>query len=278
MDSLFKFLKRIHFLLIFLILEVISIVNLVKGDVRKNSVFHTSANYVVGSLYNFAWKYVGYFNLREENKILTEKLSEIKAGSENSYIMDTAKFHDHRDISGILKYKYITASVIKNSVSRQNNFLTLDVGSDHGVKADMGVISASGVVGVVVATSKHFSLVISMLNKKISISAKLKKTNFYGSIIWPGEDYRYAIFTEIPNHVDIAAGDTVETSGYSAIFPPGLPVATIETFEKNSDDNFYTIKVKLLTDLKHISNVFVIENLMQEEQLELETQESKFVQ
>jgi rod shape-determining protein MreC len=261
-----------------LILEVISIVNLVKGDVRKNSVFHTSANYVVGSLYNFAWKYVGYFNLREENKILTEKLSEIKAGSENSYIMDTAKFHDHRDISGILKYKYITASVIKNSVSRQNNFLTLDVGSDHGVKADMGVISASGVVGVVVATSKHFSLVISMLNKKISISAKLKKTNFYGSIIWPGEDYRYAIFTEIPNHVDIAAGDTVETSGYSAIFPPGLPVATIETFEKNSDDNFYTIKVKLLTDLKHISNVFVIENLMQEEQLELETQESKFVQ
>lgn len=278
MDTLIKFLKNIHALLVFIVLEVISIVSLVSGDVRRNSVFNTSANTIIGNIYDFTWRYVGYFNLKEENAALMQQLSNIRSSSKESFVVDTAQFRSKNDSLGVLKYKYITASVVKNSVSRQNNFMTIDVGSDHGVAPDMAVVSPSGVIGIVVAVSSHYALAISVLNSKIGVSAKLKSQSFYGSVVWPGEDYRYVILHEIPNHVDLCKGDTIVTSGYSAIFPPGLPVGTIDDFEKNSDDNFYTIKVKLLTDLKRISDVMIIENVMQKEQLQLEEQESKFVQ
>ncbi len=278
MDSLFRFLKRIHFLLIFILLEVVSIIMLVRGDTRHNSVFNTSANYMIGSIYDFTWKYVGYFHLREENAMLMQQLSNIKTNSNDFIRIDTATFQDHADSTGRVDYRLRTASVIKNSVSRHSNFLTLDIGSDDGIKPDMGVMSAAGVAGVVVAVSKHYALAISILNRKTGISAKLKGSNFYGSITWPGDDYRYAILNEIPNHVELHQGDTAVTSGYSAIFPVGIPVATIEDFYKNSDDNFYSIKVKLLTDLKCLTNVFVIENILQDERKKLEEQETKIAQ
>lgn len=278
MDSLLNFLKNIHFLLIFIVLEVISLVSLIGQDVKRNSVFYTSANYIAGQIYDLTWRYVGYFYLREENAALMQQLSKIRSNSSTSYFLDTAKFHERIDTAGKLKYRYITASVVKNSVARQNNFLTLDAGSNKGITTDMGVVSASGAVGIVVAVSENYSLAISILNKKIGISAKLKNSNFYGSIIWTGENYRYAVLNEIPNHVELKQGDTVVTSGYSSIFPPEIPIATIESFEKNSEDNFYKINVRLLTDLKCLSNVFVIENLMQDEQLQLESLESKITE
>jgi rod shape-determining protein MreC len=278
MDSLLIFLKRIHVLLVFIVLEVTAIVFVVRGDVQRNSVFATSANYIMGNIYDITWRYVGYFNLREANVSLLKQLAQNRNNT-NAYINDTATFRDFVDTTNRkLKYRFITASIIKNSVSRQNNFITLDVGREKGVKEDMGVVSPDGVVGIVVAVSDHFSLALSVLNKKIGISAKLKANNFYGSILWPGKDYKRAILTEIPNHVELKEGDTVVTSGYSAVFPGGIPIATVDTFEKNSEDNFYNINVKLLTDLKCVSNVFVIENLMQDEQLNLESREYKFVQ
>jgi len=279
MDSLLIFLKKIHLFLIFIILEILSIVMVVGGDVKRNSIFNTSANYITGKVYDFVWRYVGYFYLREENVALMQTLLKFNSVNESAFIADTARFHNNVDtVSKKLKYKYMTASVIKNSVSRQNNFLTLDVGRKNGVKQDMGVVSVSGVVGIVVGVSDNFSLAISVLNKKVNLSAKLKDSNFYGSVIWLGENYRKAILTEIPNHVEIHQGDTVVTSGYSAIFPPNIPIGVISSFEKNSEDNFYTIEIDFLTDLKCVSNVFIIENLMQEEQFSLENMEDKVAQ
>lgn len=278
MDSLLRFLKNIHFQLIFIALEVIALILAIGGDAKRNSVFCTSANFVTGRIYDLAWNYVSYFNLREENAMLMEQLSNIRRKNSMFYVSDTAKFHTQTDSLGKLKYRFITASVLKNSINSKNNFMTLDVGEAEGVHPDMAVVSASGAVGIVVNTSEHFSLAISLLNNKVGISAKLKNSNFYGKLNWTGEDYHTAILHEIPNHVILNVGDTVVTSGYSAIFPPGIPVAVIDSFERNSDDNFYSIKVKFTTDLKCLANVFVIENLMQDEQYQLEEEESKFVQ
>lgn len=278
MDSLLRFLKSIHFQLIFIALEVIALILAIGGDAKRNSVFCTSANFVTGRIYDLAWNYVGYFNLREENAMLMEQLSNLRRKNSMFYVSDTAKFQTQTDSLGKLKYRFITASVLKNSINSKNNFMTLDVGEAEGVHPDMAVVSASGAVGIVVNTSEHFSLAISLLNNKVGISAKLKNSNFYGKLNWTGEDYHTAILHEIPNHVILNVGDTVVTSGYSAIFPPGIPVAVIDSFERNSDDNFYSIKVKFTTDLKCLANVFVIENLMQDEQYQLEEEESKFVQ
>ncbi|MBR4215858.1 MAG: rod shape-determining protein MreC [Bacteroidales bacterium] len=278
MDSLFRFLKKIYFQIIFIALEVVALILAIGGDAKRNSVFCTSANFVTGRIYDAAWTYVRYFNLREENAMLMEQLSNVRRKNSDFYVSDTATFRNHADSTGKLKYRFITASVLKNSINQKNNFMTLDVGEKQGVRPDMAVVSAAGAVGIVVNTSENFSLAISLLNNKVGISAKLKNSNFYGKLNWTGEDYHTAILHEIPNHVTLQVGDTVVTSGYSAIFPPNIPVAVIESFERNSDDNFYSIKVKITTDLKCLAEVFVIENLMQEEQYQLEQQESKFVQ
>lgn len=277
MDSLLRFLKKIHFQIIFIALEVIALILAIGGDAKRNSTFCTSANFITGAIYNATWSYVRYTNLREENDMLMEQLLNARRKSSIFYAADTATFKNQNDSTGKLKYRVITASVLKNSTNRSNNFMTLDVGEKQGVRPDMAVVSAAGAVGIVVNTSENFSLAISLLNNKVGISAKLKNSNFYGKLNWDGEDYHTAILHEIPNHVPIQSGDTVVTSGYSAIFPPGIPIAVIDSFVRNSDDNFYSIKVRFTTDLKCLSNVFVIENTMQEEQYQLEAEESKFV-
>lgn len=276
MESLLAFLKKIHFFLIFLLLEAISLSLVVGSDEKRNGLVLTSCNRISGNIYDIASSYMGYFNLRGENIFLTRELAQLKSFSQMAWYRDTASFKF--DTTFIPKYQFIPASILKNSVNKTNNFLTLNVGSKHGIHPDMGVVSSQGIVGVVVSVSENFCLVISILNKKIGFSAKLKNNNFYGSMVWPGDDYRYAILNEIPNHVEVNKGDTVVTSGYSAIFPMGIVVGTVDDFSKNSDDNFYTIKLELASNLKNIQQVFVIHNTMQEEQLELEKHESEFVQ
>ncbi|MBQ1884155.1 MAG: hypothetical protein II165_03960, partial [Bacteroidales bacterium] len=137
MDSLLRFLKSIHFQLIFIALEVIALILAIGGDAKRNSVFCTSANFVTGRIYDLAWNYVSYFNLREENAMLMEQLSNIRRKNSMFYVSDTAKFQTQTDSLGKLKYRFITASVLKNSINSKNNFMTLDVGEAEGVHPDM---------------------------------------------------------------------------------------------------------------------------------------------
>ena len=151
------------------------------------------------------------------------------------------------------------------------NYLTLDKGWEQGIRTEMGVISTDGVVGITIGVSKNFTSVMSVLNKNFHLSARLKKNNYFGTLSWEGTDYRYATLTEIPHHVDIQAGDTVITSGYSAIFPEGIPVGIVEKAELR-DAIFFTATVKLFTDFKHLVYVDIIGNLKKQEQRNLENQ------
>jgi rod shape-determining protein MreC len=170
------------------------------------------------------------------------------------------------------QYEYMPVKVINNSINRQNNYLTISKGSIQGLQPEMAVISSYGIVGVIKKTSGNFSSVISVLNINFKVSAKIKKNGYFGSLSWDGKDYTIANLNEIPLHVDILRGDTVITSGYSAIFPEGVLIGTILSFDKKSGNNFYDIKVKLSTDYKNLSVVYAIKNLFKNEQLKLESQ------
>jgi rod shape-determining protein MreC len=126
------------------------------------------------------------------------------------------------------------------------------------------------VVGVVTSVSKSYASGLSLLNPRWSISAKLKNSGYYGSLRWNGQNYRQADLQEIPIHVNLATGDTVVTSGYSSIFPEGLLIGTILSFDKPQGENYYNIKVKLAVDFKSIRYVHVIENVKKEELKALE--------
>jgi len=135
----------------------------------------------------------------------------------------------------------------------------------------MAVISPDGVAGIIISSSENFSVAMSLLNLDFHLSARIMSNGYFGSISWDGRDYRYAILNEIPLHVVINKGDTVKTTGYSAIFPQGVLVGVVNDFEKTGGD-FYKIRILLATDFKKIDYVSVIGNLKKIEQVDIEKQ------
>jgi rod shape-determining protein MreC len=168
------------------------------------------------------------------------------------------------------QYTYITARVINNSVNRRNNYLTLDKGSLQGIEKDMGVISSSGVVGIVKDVSKHYCTVMSVLHKNTRISARFNHNNYFGSPVWDGNDSREATLLDIAKHVKFSVGDTLVTTVFSSIFPEGVMVGVVKESNIKKGDNFYKITVNLSANFLNLSHVYIVNNLLKKEQQELE--------
>lgn len=225
-------------------------------------------------LYSAEESVTGYFHLRENNEALQKQNNELelKIAKLESAILQ------YTDTSGIAlmrmkvadEFSLIPARVIQNSVSHLRNYVTLNIGKADGVLPEMGVANSQGIVGVVSQVSDHYSVVIPVLNPQIRFSCKLKKLNASGSLVWDGYDRRYAYLEEIPPYVSVSKGDTVVTSGFSAIFPEGIMVGTVEEYEIGEDANFLKLKVRLSTRFDALSNVRVIRYVHREELKQLE--------
>ncbi len=250
----------------FLFFEAFAIFLSIKHSNVKTQAFITSANTVSGFFNRQFSSVSNYFSLNktnqkllEENEKLQNKLSKINSVLEKS----ASEIRDN-------KFTYQTAEIIKNSVSRTNNFLTINKGSKDGVKQDMAIISADGIVGITAKVGRHYTTVISILNSKLKISGKLKRTDYFGSVYWEAGDHRYVILSEIPNHIDVKIGDEIVTSGYSAIFPEGIPIGIVYKIHDVKENNFFKIQVKLTPDFKNLRYIYVVNNSKREEQLDIE--------
>lgn len=270
MRNLLLFLWRHFNLILFILMQIFSIILMVNNNSFQRSSAISSANRVAGSFYAMVNTVEGYFNLRETNMLLAEENARLHSISPAAY----AKYINQKvtvmDTVYKQQYEYVFANVVNNSVGRRNNYLTLDKGSLHGIKPEMAVITASGIVGITKDVSPHFSSVLSVLNKEARISAKIRKNDFFGSLYWEGNNYAYGTLTDIPTHAGIRKGDTIVTNAYSRIFPNNIMIGFIESFSVKPGDNFYSIKVRFSTDFKNISQVYVIKNLLKEEQKSLE--------
>ncbi|HES59366.1 MAG: rod shape-determining protein MreC [Bacteroidales bacterium] len=267
MNTLLKVIVRFHFLLIFIILETISLSLFISEDINKKNVVYSSANVVSGYFYNKINNWRSYFILAKENEDLRAENLKLK---NDIQIIEKNKDNKSFQKSDSLQYPYIAAKVINNTVYKGKNYMTIDKGKLDGVDKDCGIIGNEGIVGVVAAVSNRYALVVSLLNERLALSAKIKKNNYFGTLKWNADDYRFAEFTEIPNHTNINIGDTVVSSGFSAIFPEGINLGVIYKVETSESNNFYDLKVKLSTDFKSIRNVYVIKNLQRKEQINLE--------
>ena len=163
----------------------------------------------------------------------------------------------------------------RNSLNKADNYITLDRGSSDGIRPEMGVVDANGVVGIVYKTSPRYSLVIPLLNSKSSISCKIVGSEYFGYLKWEGGDSRFAYLKDLPRHAEFNLGDTVVTSGYSTVFPEGVMVGTVDDMSDSHDGLSYLLKIKLATDFGKVSNVRVISRSGQEEQNMLEKEREK---
>jgi rod shape-determining protein MreC len=269
MRSLLNFLARYNNLIIFLILEGIAIYLLATGNNYHNT---RVVNGVRGLTQGIEAKITNtrnYLSLRSINENLAKENIALRKSIRRFDTQENSLFFSVSDSTYQQQYLHTSAEVIDNSTNRQKNFFTLNKGEHQGVKIDMAVTSGDGVAGVVVGCSENYSVVMSLLNLDFKLSTRIKSNGYFGSLGWDGRDYRQAILNEIPQHVNVNVGDTIETTGYSAIFPEGVIVGTVSNFEKIGGD-FYKISVSLVTDFKKLHFVDVIGNLKKTEQLELE--------
>jgi rod shape-determining protein MreC len=269
MRSLLNFLARYNNLIIFLILEGLAVYLLATGNNYHNTRILNSFRNLTQGIEERINNSRTYLNLRQinsglaaENVALRNNLSKLIKSENELFFSVTDSVHSQQ-------YLHTSAEVISNSINRQKNFFTINRGSRQGIYVDMAITSENSVAGVIVGCSRNYSVAMSLLNLDFKLSARIKTNGYFGSLSWNGRDYRYAILNEIPQHVPVTVGDTIETTGYSAIFPEGILIGTVSDFEKMGGD-FYRISILLATDFKKLHFVDIIGNMKKSEQLELE--------
>lgn len=280
MRELLNFFIRHSKWFVFAIYIVASIFLLVRSNPAHQNIYLTSANAISATVYNWSNNVSGYINLRDNNENLNrrnaELLAQVSVLEQQVLALQERLMLDSLELPEVLKpYDFITAHVIKNSIMQEHNYLTINKGSLEGVKPEMGVIDQNGVVGVINVVGLNSARVISLLNPHFRLSCKIKGNDSFGSLVWDGKDPRFAILEELPRHTVYQAGDTVVTSGYSAVFPPGIPVGIVEPNSKSGNDNLFALKIRLLTDFSTLDNVQVVVNYIAEELQALEEKEKQ---
>lgn len=254
--------------MLFLLLLGISLGLTIQSHSFHRSKVISSANFLSGGVYEKINRVNEYLSLRAENDELVLENARLKSLLFNKE--DTTKPPTPDSIKGVKPSDIIVSKVIHNSYNTHENYITLNSGDKEGVKPDMGVINSLGIVGVIDNTSTNYSTVVSILNTKSHINAKIKKSNHFGSLTWDGKSTGFVQLEDVPRLASIKKGDTIVTGGQSVIFPEGINIGTVDVVYKKDNTSFYVIKVKLFNDMTNLGHVYIIKSKGREELINLE--------
>ncbi len=248
---------------------------MVRNQGYQGSQVLNSSNAVVANVYTAASNTREYFGLKQENDKLAAENAILRNLLKSNYSVIPLTEYEKMDTLYKQQYSYMSGKVVNSSVNKRRNYLTINIGSEQGVTYDMGIMSSNGIVGYVTNVSRDFSSAMSLLHKDAKVNCQLKKDGMNGLLVWPGEDYQHCSLTDIPTHAKIKRGDTIVTSELSGIFPEGLFVGTVESWEQGQNESFFTVKVKLGADLKKVNHVYIIKNKFKGERDSLEAAAQK---
>lgn len=274
MRNLLDFLVRHNHWFVFVLLEVISFVLLFHYNSYQGSVWFSSANAVSGKVYEWNSAVTQYFDLTDVNQRLTERNLYLEREVEqlSEQIRKTSRdttLLERMQQTVMQGYETIPAKVVSSSLDKANNFITINRGAADGVKKDMGVVSGTGVVGIVYLTSDHYSVVIPVLSQQSNISCSIKGRGYFGYLHWAGGSPEYAYIDDIPRHAHFKLGEYIVTSGYSSVFPAGIIVGRIKHVYNSENGMSYRLKITLSTDFTRLRDVCVINDREMDKKLEL---------
>ncbi len=275
MKNFFAFLSKYHKEFLAVILQALCLSFFFVNNSFQRSVLISSSNQMVGEVYTQKSRITKYFDLLEQTEQLAAENAILRSQANGSYYMSIRKSYQVGDTLSLQQYKYYTARAINTTTSDQFNFITLNKGRNQGINKDMGVISPEGLVGVVVNVSSNFATVLPIINTNFNASVEIKRTKNFGLLKWDGVDPRYAKIIDIANHARIVKGDTVVSLASSAIYPTGVMVGIVEKIEQPPGSNYLDLKIRLAVDYTKITAVYVIDNLMKQEQKKLEQETEK---
>lgn len=287
MKNLWKFLSRFSVFFVFLAFQFIAFWLMSQHTTMQRVRLVGFAIETVGAMHDVSSSWRDYFSLKQTNHDLSEENARLLAELERykkwyhntqspdlSEVMRSVQEAQHDStmmdangdylpstfFSDSAQFSFVSARVVNNSFDRTNNFITINKGRNEGISEEMGIIGPDGVVGIITSVSSNYAVGPTLLNSRWSVSAKIKRTKYFGTLAWDGKNPQYAQLHEIPFHVQIHRGDTLLTSGYSDVFPEGIPVAVIDEVTHSDGANFLNVTAKLLTDFQNLSYVTVVAN------------------
>lgn len=273
MQQIINFVVKNSYRLLFLLLLIISMFLVIKSHSYHRSKIVNSANIVSGTVFEKTNEIKTYFSLREQNNKLAKENADLRKLLFNK--KDSISVLKKDSLKGYDKINVIQSRVINNSYNVSENYLTINSGSLQGIKPDMGVINSQGIVGIVEKTSPKYATILSVLNIKSQINAKIKKSNHFGSLIWNAKNAGFVQLIDIPRLASVKKGDTVVTGGRSTIFPENIPVGIIDKIFIDTQTNYYTLNIRLFNDMTNLNHVYVIENKESDEIIKLEKETAK---
>ncbi len=264
MQRIINFILRYRTTFLYGFLLFISLVFTIRSHSFHQSKYFNSSRWLSGSIYNTTTGITSYFNLNEENKRLADENEKLRSLLFNQAEDTLAAQYPRTD------FDVIQAKITKNSYASPRNYITINKGSKDGLAQDMGVITTKGILGIVENTSSNYATVQSILNTKSNINAKIKHTNYFGSLIWDANRYDVVQLIDIPRLVPVTVGDTIVTGAMSSIFPENIPIGVIRKYGLNEAQSFYNIDIQLFNDMANLKQIYVIKNRNRPELLELE--------
>lgn len=279
MYKLIEFLRRIHIVLLFIIIEAIALNYYAHSSFYTQAKILSRANSVVGGLQRSVFSVKHFFTLRSENEMLSARVAELEHSlaayreREANMATDTLSMAqiDSAFVEQLTQYSYTPARIISNTINRNRNYITLNRGRQHGITEDMAVISPDGsMVGYIVGCSDRYSVAISILNDKFTTSGKIVGDDHFGSITWNGRSPHKVQMSELTKYAEFEVGAPVVSSGLSHIFPEGVKIGVVESFSENDNQTSFDVVVRLAADMTKVSNVLVISNNGYIEATELE--------
>lgn len=278
MGRLLQLLLRNGGFMTFLLVEAFCFYVIVQQNTTQNAIFTHTSGIFAGNMLEKRRDWADYLSLRRQRDSLMKENERLLADLASARMVqvpyrdtffsirfDTLWKGDTMRLRKISRpqYKFIAAKVIGNTVSSVNNWIMLNRGSNDGLRPDMGVVTGSGIVGIVRHVDPNFSRAMSVLHREVKISVVLKKERALGSLFWEGGDPSLMTLKYIPRHFKVGIGDQVVTSGYSELFPQDVPVGRIEGKIDSDPENpyFWILKVRLSQSMSAVSNVYVVDNI-----------------
>ena len=257
-----KFYLGLFTAVIFIGLEIAAISLLRSSSTLQNIWINRFSHNVMASSWGALSKVRSYFELRTQNEILAGRNYELfKELQSYKELEQAARVRAKLDSASALpsRFNYIPAEVTAMGTNSRHNYIILDKGSDDGVKPQSAIITPNGVVGMIYSVDKRYSYGLSLLNDKVSVSARIGREGIVAPLTWDGNGSDRAILKDIPLHLNVEVGDTVRTSGISAVYPPDIPIG-VTVGSRLIDGSVNVVDVKLFVDFSSLRYVIIAEN------------------
>ncbi|PWL32555.1 MAG: hypothetical protein DCO96_03150 [Fluviicola sp. XM-24bin1] len=270
MRNFLAFLRQFRVILFLALLQGIALTWYFTFLQYPRSQYLTSANAVSGTMYKWQHEITEFVHLKQNNDWLQKKVARLEAKQVKNLLKIDRENVKINDTLYKVQYVYTPAEIIRSTHTMRNNYFTINIGAEQGVEVGMGVFGVNGVVGTIHNVSDHMATVKTCLTENINIAAMIEESGEHGFLKWDGKNARKGSLTGISNDRKVKKWSNVITRGSAGTFPRGLPIGKVQKTKAIEGKPLWDVTVLFAEDYRRIQRVFVIKNLLRNEQLDLE--------